>query len=120
MDNTLICWLSIIIIISLGILAHFLYDIAKQPRFLGLFTAVNESTWEHIKIAIPHWVTYLSAIGTFIFFGCYMTLTLAPVKSPIFKDPITGKYGFLAHHDYFKSLKKKSHKNSKYFFCFVI
>lgn len=188
MDHTLICWLSIIIITTLGILAHFLYDIAKQPRFLGIFTAVNESIWEHIKIAItptliwslidgylygenanyftaklaslliltffipfvfcsytrvskkpillidiitfmtaiilaqftfyiiigqpaiPYWATYLSAIGTFIFFGCYMTLTLAPVKSPIFKDPITGKYGFLAHRDFFKSLRKKSHK----------
>ena len=184
MDNTLLCWLSIIIIAALGTLAHFLYDLARQPRVLGFFTAVNESTWEHIKIAItptllwslfdgylygsnsnyftaklsslliltffipfvfysytriskkpilpidiltfiaaiifaqltfyaiitspaiPYWATYLSALGTFIFFGAYMTLTIEPLRTPIFKDPITGKYGFRAHRDFFKSLKK--------------
>lgn len=41
------------IIISLvGTLAHFLYDISRHNKIVGLFTAVNESTWEHIKIAL--------------------------------------------------------------------
>lgn len=41
------------VIISLvGTLAHFLYDITNHNKFIGLFTAVNESTWEHIKIAL--------------------------------------------------------------------
>lgn len=188
MDNTLIMWISIIAISAMGTLAHFLYDLTGEHRPMGLFTAVNESTWEHIKIAItpsllwalydgyyygenpnyfcaklmsllvlvvfipavfytyqkftkkpilpldittfiaaiilsqatfyaiislaPMWhvFTYLSCIGLFIFFGCYMTLTLAPLKTPIFKDPITGKYGFRAHRNFFKNLKKKHHK----------
>ena len=188
MDNTLNFWLSIIVISVVGTLAHFLYDWSRQNRVLGLFAAVNESTWEHIKIAltasilwgfydgyiygqnpnyflakltsfgviiffipfvfysyqrltkhpvlpidiatfilaitlgqlafyailgapaIPYFAQYLSCIGIFLFFGCYMTLTLAPVRSVIFKDPITGKYGFRAHRDFFKSLKK--HKNT--------
>ena len=45
-------WLSIIIISILGTLFHFLYDISKHNKVVGLFAAVNESTWEHIKIAL--------------------------------------------------------------------
>lgn len=188
MDQTLFLWLSVVIIFALGTLAHFLYDLSHENKILGLFTAVNESTWEHIKIAItptliwslidgyfygenPNYFTakltslailaffipfvfysytrfskkpllpvdiltfliaivlaqltffaiinlpdfpfissYLSAIGTFIFFGAYMTLTLMPLKETIFKDPITGQYGFRAHRNFFKSLKKKHKK----------
>ncbi|MDO5480267.1 MAG: DUF6512 family protein [Candidatus Saccharibacteria bacterium] len=188
MDPVLFTWISIIIIFSVGCLAHFLYDLLNGPKALGIFTAINESTWEHIKIAItptllwglvdgyvygenpnyftaklaslliitffiplvfysytrltkkpilpidiltflvaiilaqfafngiigleafPHPVIYLSAIGVFCFFGSYMTLTLLPLKGPIFKDPITGKYGFKAHRNFFKHLKKSRKK----------
>ncbi|MBR3169397.1 hypothetical protein IKF23_03065 [Candidatus Saccharibacteria bacterium] len=194
MDQILFTWISVVVIFSIGCLAHFLYDIMKGPKALGLFAAINESTWEHIKIAItptllwglvdgylygenpnyftaklasllvitffipfvfysytratkkpilpidiltfaasivlaqftfyfiinqsavPHWATYLSGIGCFMFFGAYMTLTLLPLKGPIFKDPITGKYGFRAHRDFFKSHQKshsKSHTKTK-------
>ena len=168
-------WLSIIIISILGTLFHFLYDISKHNKVVGLFAAVNESTWEHIKIALtptilwsiydgyiygrnPNYFTaklssllilitfiptifylykyftnkpiiivdilifyiaiilsqfsfysiiklqtlgfttnYLSCIGIFIIFGFYMVLTLLPIKSFIFKDPITNKFGFKGH-----------------------
>ena len=40
-------------VISLvGTISHFLYDISKHNKVVGLFGAVNESTWEHIKIAL--------------------------------------------------------------------
>ena len=188
MDTAFNFWLSVIIVSLVGTLAHFLYDISHQKRILGLFAAVNESTWEHIKIAITptllwslydgylygtnpnyfcakllslllltffipfifysykhftkkpvlivdiltfyiaivlsqltlyvvlstapvfHFLQYLSCVGLFVFFGCYMTLTLEPLKNVIFKDPITGKYGFKAHRDFFKSLKKKKNR----------
>ena len=41
-----------IIISIVGTAAHFLYDFTNHNKFIGLFTAVNESTWEHIKIAL--------------------------------------------------------------------
>ena len=44
--------ISIIIISIVGTLSHFLYDISKHNKIIGLFSAVNESTWEHIKIAL--------------------------------------------------------------------
>ena len=44
--------ISIIIISIVGTLAHFLYDLSNHNKFIGIFAAVNESTWEHIKIAL--------------------------------------------------------------------
>ena len=168
-------WLSIIIISILGTLFHFLYDISKHNKVVGLFAAVNESTWEHIKIALtptilwsiydgyiygrnPNYFTaklssllilitfiptifylykyftnkpiiivdilifyiaiilsqfsfysiiklqtlgfatnYLSCISIFIVFFFFFVLTLLPIKSFIFKDPITNKFGFKGH-----------------------
>ncbi|MBR3248566.1 hypothetical protein IKF89_00860 [Candidatus Saccharibacteria bacterium] len=185
MDNVFIFWLSVIVISTIGTLAHFFYDWSHHNRIAGLFSAVNESTWEHIKIALtaafawglvdgfiygpepnyflaklvsllvisstipaifyfyrlfakksilaidislfyiaillgqlsfygflaapalPHIVQYLSCLGLFIFFGCYMTLTLEPLKTFLFKDPLNGKYGFRAHQHLLKAIKKK-------------
>lgn len=175
MDHVFNFWLSVIAISIIGTLAHFIYEWAHHNRTIGLFTAVNESTWEHIKIAltgaflwglydgfvygylpnyflakltsllviaitipsifyfyrlfakksilaldislffiaiilgqlsffgilvapnIPYIIEYLATIGLFVFFGAYMTLTLKPLKTILFKDPITGKFGFRAH-----------------------
>lgn len=44
--------ISIVIISIIGTLSHFTYDISNHNSFIGLFSAVNESTWEHIKIAL--------------------------------------------------------------------
>lgn len=170
---------SIIIISLIGTFAHFLYDLTNHNKVVGLFMAVNESTWEHIKIALTPtflWslydgfvygvndnyflakllsllvliiviplvfytykfflkksilvidivlfyvsiilsqmmfyyvidleslgfiVSYLSCIGVFILFGFYMVLTLLPIKSFLFKDPISNKYGFSGHTEIF-------------------
>lgn len=43
---------SIIIISIFDTLAHFMYDMSNHNKIIGLFSAVNESTWEHIKIAL--------------------------------------------------------------------
>ena len=166
---------SIIIISIIGTISHFLYDLTNHNKIVGLFTSVNESTWEHIKISLtptilyslydgylyganPNYFfvfffnfisliilipllfytyknifkkdnkffniaifyisiiisqilfyvildipkmdyiyNYLSCIGIFIIFGCYLLLTLLPLKTFLFKDPITNKYGYKAH-----------------------
>ena len=186
MDHVFNFWFGVVTISSIGTLAHFLYDWTKHNKIIGLFTAVNESTWEHIKIALtptfvwalydgliygfepnyflakfvsililiilipiifysyraitkksilpidignfyisiilsqlifyvlitrpaqPFFVNYLACLGLFVLFGCYMTLTLAPLKNFLFKDPVNGKYGFRAHMHFIK--KKKSKK----------
>ena len=45
-------WISILVISIIGTFAHFLYDWSNHNKIVGLFAAVNESTWEHIKIAL--------------------------------------------------------------------
>ena len=49
---------SIIIISIVGTISHFLYDLSGHNKIIGLFTAVNESTWEHIKIALTPTILY--------------------------------------------------------------
>ena len=44
--------IGIIFICLLGTLLHFLYDLSNHNKIVGLFSAVNESVWEHIKIAL--------------------------------------------------------------------
>ena len=185
MDETLNFWLGVIVISIIGTIAHFFYEWTNHNRIVGLFAAVNESTWEHIKIALTptflwglydgfiygenpnyylaklvslltltlfipvafyayksiakkdllflditifyiaiilsqlifyallnlppvnHLLIYLSCISLFIFFGCYMTLTLEPLRNFIFLDPITNRYGFRAHSNPFKRKKQK-------------
>lgn len=41
-----------VVAILLGTLLHFAYDISNRSSLLGLFTPVNESVWEHLKLVI--------------------------------------------------------------------
>ena len=166
---------GIIFISVFGTIFHFLYDLSSHNKIVGLFSSVNESTWEHIKILLTptfiwslidgliygagvnyffaksisllfiiiiipllfygysyifkkysfifdilifyivvicsqilfyrlnlinpvnYLVQYLSCIITFIIFGCYLLLTVMPIKNFLFKDPLTNKYGYYGH-----------------------
>ena len=59
--------LSSLLIVIAGCLLHFTYDWSNKNKFVAVFSAVNESVWEHIKIAL---------VPTFIF--CFF--------SPLFYD----------------------------------
>ena len=41
---------GIIFVLIAGTLAHFLYEWTGNNFFIGLFTPINESTWEHMKL----------------------------------------------------------------------
>ena len=41
---------SIIFSIILGILLHFAFEWSGNNLFIATFSAVNESTWEHLKL----------------------------------------------------------------------
>ena len=41
---------SIILVFILGTLLHFTFDWSNKNVFIGSFSAVNESTWEHLKL----------------------------------------------------------------------
>lgn len=45
-------YIAIILISIVGTSLHFLYEISHHNKFVAIFAAVNESTWEHIKICM--------------------------------------------------------------------
>ena len=57
---------SIIFTFFLGTLLHFTYKWFGENSVVGIFSAVNESTWEHLKLLFfPMLITTL--LGAFIF-----------------------------------------------------
>ena len=51
----------------LGTLLHFLYDFSGQKTWAALFSGVNESTWEHMKLLF--FPLFLFAIAEYFFFS---------------------------------------------------
>ena len=57
---------SVILVSILGTLLHFTYQWSNYNSFIGLFSAVNESTWENLKLVFfPMFLTII--IGFFYF-----------------------------------------------------
>jgi len=54
---TVLSWWMIFPLGIVGSLLHFAFDWTGHNRWAAIFSAVNESYWEHIKIAI------LSSVG---------------------------------------------------------
>lgn len=49
---------GIIFVLILGTLSHFFYGWSGNNRLVGLFSPVNESTWEHMKLLFFPMVLY--------------------------------------------------------------
>ena len=45
-------YISIVFIAIVGTFLHFLYELSRHNKLVAIFAAVNESTWEHIKICM--------------------------------------------------------------------
>jgi hypothetical protein len=72
---------SLWMIVPLGLLGsvlHFLFDWTKHNQFVAFFSAVNESYWEHIKIAI--WPVFLLQIVLFSL-GGYNIFSFVPAAT---------------------------------------
>lgn len=53
-------WYGILLVMGLGTLLHFTYQWSGKQTFVGLFSAVNESTWEHMKLLFfPSFIYFL-------------------------------------------------------------
>lgn len=58
--------ISTVFIIVVGILFHFVYEWSNNNAIIGNFSAVNESTWEHLKILFfPMLITII--IGSYYY-----------------------------------------------------
>lgn len=43
--------ISIIVSITLGVLLHYTYELSNCNPLVGIFSATNESVWEHLKLS---------------------------------------------------------------------
>lgn len=68
-----------IFIITLGCLGHFIFEWSGHKHFAGILFAVNESTWEHIKLAI--FPSFLWMIAEIVVRGFSPTLIIAQFAS---------------------------------------
>lgn len=59
------CIIGFLLISMVGSLLHFAYEWSGENAFVGFFCAVNESTWEHVKIALTPMFLW-GAAGLFI------------------------------------------------------
>lgn len=76
--------IGIVFVIILGFLSHFLYDWTGNNYIIGLFTPVNESIWEHMKLVFFPMLIY-SLFMIFIFREKYPCIT-----SSLFLGNVTG------------------------------
>ena len=60
-------WQIIVIIfcLILGTFLHFTYELSNFNPVIGLFSAVNESVWEHLKLLVFP-MTLMSIVGIFV------------------------------------------------------
>ena len=68
-------YVGIIIICIVGTLLHFTYELSHHNKIVAIFSAVNESTWEHIKIVMTP--TILWSIYEIIQYGFNTSFLLA-------------------------------------------
>ncbi len=62
-----------------GTFLHFLYDLTNHNKLVGVFSAVNESVWEHIKLALTP--TFLFSLIDGYFYGYYNNYFFAKLIS---------------------------------------
>ena len=88
-------YVGIIVIFLTGALLHFTYEMSEHNKCVAVFSAVNESTWEHIKIAMTP--TIIWSIYEIIKYGfngnflvakslCLLTLIIVIPILHIFKN----------------------------------
>jgi hypothetical protein len=82
--------ISLWMIVPLGLLGsvlHFLFDWTSHNRFVAIFSAVNESYWEHIKIAI--WPVFFLQVVLFASGGYQYTSFIPAATISLYSIPVS-------------------------------
>ena len=104
MNKTLLTWalLGIPVIFLAGSGMHFMFELLGRWRPVGVFAAVNESVWEHCKLAF--WPATIWALVTYFacgknaanfFIGTGLGLALTPIGIVVL---FYGYTAILGHH----------------------
>ncbi len=88
MDSVILVSLGMIVPLGLlGSVLHFLFDWTKHNRIVAFFSAVNESYWEHIKIAV--WPVFLLQIVLFSLGGYQITSLVPAATIALYSIPVS-------------------------------
>lgn len=82
-----VSWWAIVPLILVGTVLHFAFDWSGRNRVVAVFSAVNESYWEHVKIAA--WPTMLLYIALFILGGARETSFIPAATVALYSIPVT-------------------------------
>jgi len=105
MKKALITWqlVGFLFTAAVGTLLHFLYDWTGQNPFFALISAVNESTWEHMKLLYVPLLLFAVIQGRFLtrnypsFWCAKLWSTLAGLSAiPLIYYTYTGVLGVSA------------------------
>ncbi len=80
------CVTGVIFVLITGSLSHFVYDWTGQNPIAGLFTPVNESIWEHMKLLFFPMLAY----SLVIIFRCRQESPC--IASGLFSGLLTGTF----------------------------
>ena len=90
MTMNVVVLVSLFMIVPLGLIGsvlHFLFDWTKHNRFVAFFSAVNESYWEHIKIAI--WPVLLLQVVLFSLGGYQLPSFVPAATISLYSIPVS-------------------------------
>ena len=82
-----VSWWMILPLIIIGSLLHFLYDWVGEKRWAAILGAVNESYWEHIKIAV--WPVVLLQVMLFALGGHRYPAFMPAATVAIYSLPVS-------------------------------
>ena len=87
-DSVILVALWMIVPLGLiGSVLHFLFDWTKHNRFVAIFSAVNESYWEHIKIAV--WPVLLLQLVLFSLGGYQISSFVPAATVALYSIPVS-------------------------------
>lgn len=94
--------IAIIAIIIIGTILHFLYKFSNENWLIGSFSAINESVWEHLKLAVFP-IIFVGIIEYFFIKGQANNFieakTIAIIFSIIFIPTVFYVYTSILHTD---------------------
>ncbi|UVE94989.1 DUF6512 family protein [Dietzia sp. B32] len=82
-----VSWWAVIPLIAVGSVLHFAYDWSGHNRVVAVFAAVNESYWEHIKIAA--WPTMVLYAALFVLGGASQPSFVPAATVALYSIPVT-------------------------------
>ena len=89
------CLAGFLFVSLFGALSHFFYGWSGQNKVAGIFFAANESTWEHLKLALFPTLLYFLAWAFFMDRANYLFAFFIALVTPVLLIPLLF-YGYTA------------------------